>query len=251
MTENVRLYFLISLGIHLSLVILLALMRGPRVAEVIPRRVVIEFAQSRERQLPPVAPQQARLPDLQPQELADSLKMQGPKTLAMPGTKPAEDAPRHEFTQGGERLPYEKVEKPLLPGSVSPATAPTLPTSLLAAELRGPAEAGPAEEIPGDGGYTEAGALEWRGRERKVLETAGISFPDILLDEGQEVDVVAVFTVAANGQVVEVDILRSSGYATVDTAVQRALYSYRFEPSADSSEDVGQVRFRFKLERGN
>jgi hypothetical protein len=33
--------------------------------------------------------------------------------------------------------------------------------------------------------------------------------------------------------------------------VQRALYSYRFEPSADSSEDVGQVRFRFKLERGN
>ena len=54
MTENGRLYFLISLGIHLSLIILLALMRGPRVAEVIPRRVVIEFSQSRERLLPPL-----------------------------------------------------------------------------------------------------------------------------------------------------------------------------------------------------
>ena len=84
-----------------------------------------------------------------------------------------------------------------------------------------------------------------------MLKTAGISFPDILLDEGQEVEVVAVFTVAANGQVVEVDILRSSGYATVDTAVQRALYSYLFESSADSSEDVGQVQYRFRLERGN
>jgi TonB family protein len=102
-----------------------------------------------------------------------------------------------------------------------------------------------------EGGYTEAGALEWRGRERKLLKTAGIAFPDILLDEGLEVDVVAVFTVASNGQVIEVDIVRSSGYASVDTAVQRALYGYLFEPAADSSEDVGQVQYRFRLERGD
>ena len=258
MTENVRLYFLISLGIHLSLVILLFLMKGPRVAEVVPRRVLIEFSQSPERQLPRVTPEQARLPDLQPQELADSLKMQGPKTLAMPGMKSAEDSPRPGFAPEGERLPSRMQEKPLLPGPISPAAAPILPTSLLAEELMSPPEAGPAEAVPAEegerteeGGYTEAGALEWRGRERKVLKTAGISFPDILLEEGLEVEVVALFTVAANGQVVKVDILRTSGYATVDTAVQRALYSYLFEPSADSSEDVGQVQYRFRLERGD
>jgi TonB family protein len=84
-----------------------------------------------------------------------------------------------------------------------------------------------------------------------LLKTAGISFPDILREQGLEVDVVAVFTVAANGQVIEVDILRSSGYGSVDSAVERALYSYRFEPSADSSEDVGRVQYRFRLERSD
>lgn len=270
MTENVRLYVLISLGIHLSLLILLALMKAPRVSEIVPRRVVIEFTQSRQRELPSFAPEQARLPDLKPQELADSLKMQGPKTLAMPGMKSAEEEPRPKFAPGGERLPHETLEEPLLPGPISPAAAPILPTSLFAEELMSPPEAGPSETVPAeegerteasgyagdgeraeDGGFTEAGALEWTGRERKVLKTAGISFPDILLEEGLEVDVVAVFTVAANGQVVKVDILRSSGYATVDTAVQRALYSYLFEPSADSSEDVGQVQYRFRLERSD
>jgi TonB family protein len=264
MTENVRLYVLISLGIHLSLLILLALMKAPRVSEIVPRRVVIEFSQSPQRELPSFAPEQARLPDLKPQELADSLKMEGPKTLAMPGMKSAEEAPRSKLTPGGERLSYETLEEPLLPRPISPAAAPILPKSLLAEELMSAPEAGPTEPVPAeegelteasgyteDGGFTEAGALEWRGRERKVLKTAGVSFPDILLEEGLEVDVVAVFTVAANGQVVEVDILRSSGYATVDTAVQRALYSYLFEPSADSSEDVGKVQYRFRLERGD
>jgi TonB family protein len=84
-----------------------------------------------------------------------------------------------------------------------------------------------------------------------LLKTAGITFPDILLEEGLEVDVVAGFTVAANGQVIEVDIIHSSGYPSVDTAVQRALRSYLFEPSADSSEDVGQIQVRFRLERGD
>jgi TonB family protein len=245
MTENVRLYFLISLGFHLCLVLLLFLMKGPRVTEVVPRRVVIEFSQSRERTPPAVAPEQTRLPDLAPQELAESLKMQGPRTLSMPGTKSAVETPQPLVPRGGERFNYATTEKPLLPRSSSPAAAPLLPAQLLAEELESPPASTPTEES----GFTEAGALEWRGRERKLLKTAGISFPDILLEEGLEVDVVAVFTVAANGQVTKVDILRGSGYASVDTAVQRALYSYLFEPSADSSEDVGQIQVRFRLER--
>jgi TonB family protein len=257
MTENVRLYFLISLGFHLCLMLLLFLMRGPRVAEVVPRRVVVEFSQNREQTLPPAAPEQTRLPDPAPQDLAESLKMQGPRTLAMPGTKPAVESPRPEISRGGERFTFATVEKPLSPRPGSPTAAPLLPAQLLADELESTPAPASAEEkglptdsgLIEDGGYTEAGALEWRGRERKLLKTAGISFPDILLEEGLEVDVVAAFTVAANGQVVAVDILRSSGYASVDTAVQRALYSYLFEPSADASEDTGQIQVRFRLER--
>jgi TonB family protein len=134
-----------------------------------------------------------------------------------------------------------------LPQPSSPAAAPRLPAQLPVKELATPPALTQAEES----GFTEAGALEWRGRERKLLKTAGITFPDILLEEGLEVDVVAGFTVAANGQVIEVDIIHSSGYPSVDTAVQRALRSYLFEPSADSSEDVGQIQVRFRLERGD
>jgi TonB family protein len=254
MTENFRLYLLISLAFHLCLVLVLFLMKGPRLTEVVPRRVVIEFTQGRERTLQTIAPQQTRLPDLAPQELVESLKMQGPKTLAMPGTQSVVDVPpQPEFAGRDERLSYLPTEKPLLPDPAPPAAAPLLPAQLLAEEMvNTPALIPVEDEEPfEDGGYTEAGALEWRGRERKLLKTPGISFPDVLLEEGLEVDVVAVFTVAPNGQVIEVDIVRSSGYATVDTAVQRALYSYLFEPSADSNEDVGQIQYRFRLERGD
>jgi len=254
MTENIRPYFLISLGFHLCLLILLLLMKGPQVTEVVPRRVVIEFSQRRERTLPAAAPQQTRLPHLAPQEMAESLKMQGPRTLSMPGTKPAVDVPpRPELSRGGERLTYAISEEPLLPSPSSPAVAPRLPEQFVTRELESAPELPPSEEggLHEEGGFSESGALEWRGRERKLLKTAGISFPDILLEEGLEVDVVAAFTVAANGQVTEVDIVRSSGYASVDTAVQRALYSYLFEPSDDSSEDVGQIQVRFRLERGD
>jgi TonB family protein len=171
----------------------------------------------------------------------------------MPGTRGAADFPRRDVSRVGERLTYATRDGPLLPPPVSASAAPLLPAQLPAKELESLQSAVAAEDdgSTDDGGYSEAVALEWRGRERKLLKTAGIPFPDILLEEGLEVDVVAVFTVAASGQVIAVDIIRSSGYATVDTAVRRALYSYLFEPSGDSSEDVGQIQVRFRLERGD
>jgi TonB family protein len=253
MTGNIRPYFLISLGFHFCLMILLFLMKGPRVTEVVPRRVVIEFSQRSERTLPPVTPGQEGLLELAPQQLAESLKMEGPRTLAMPGTRSVVESPQPRLFQGGERLTFAAKQEPLVPQPNSPAAAPLLPAQFPARELESPPAPLPAEDggLTKEGGYSQAAALEWRGRERKLLKTAGITFPDILLEEGLEVDVVAVITVAANGQVIQVDILRSSGYATVDTAVKQALRSYLFEPSEDSSEDVGQIQVRFRLERGD
>ncbi|MBN1835339.1 MAG: TonB family protein, partial [Spirochaetales bacterium] len=76
-------------------------------------------------------------------------------------------------------------------------------------------------------------------------------FPEVLLQEGQEVDVEATFKVAPNGQVTQVEIIRSSGYSTVDRAVERALADYLFEASAGEQEDTGRIQFRFRLERLN
>jgi outer membrane biosynthesis protein TonB len=247
MRENYRPYLLISLIFHLCLLLSLFFLEGPRVSEVIPRRVVIRFSEARQRVPAAVSPEQTRMPDLRPQELADSLQMQGPKTLAVPGTKPGAAAPRRqEVPSGSRRLSYARTETPVLPELQSPAARLLLPPELPSGEIREP------EPAPGEGsGFSEPGALEWRGRERKLLKTAGIPFPDILLEEGVEVDVEAVFTVAPNGQVMEVDIVRTSGYASVDRAVERAIFGYLFEPSDSTTNDVGHIQYRFRLERGD
>ena len=65
----------------------------------------------------------------------------------------------------------------------------------------------------------------------------------------RDVDVEAVFTVAPNGTVVRVEIVRSSGYAAVDREVEKTLLAYLFEPAPEGSEDSGSVQFRFRLER--
>jgi outer membrane biosynthesis protein TonB len=258
MSETARPYLLISLGLHLALALLLFLIKGPQVSEAVRRKVVIEFSQTREITPPMFAAEPSKLPDLAPQQMAESLNLQGPSKLAMPAARSATVPPSEQASaRGGERLTYVPEQKPLLPGPGTPSAAPRLPAQLFVEELaavpsvESDTESTVREGSTGDSGFTEAGALEWRGRERRLLKTAGIPFPDILLEEGLEVDVVAVFTVAANGQVVEVDIIRSSGYASVDTAVQRALYSYLFERSEDDNEDIGQVQVRFRLERGD
>jgi TonB family protein len=245
MRENYRVYFLVSLAIHVGLVLLLFLLEGPQAPELIPRRVVIEFSPHLEPNPAAVAPEQSRLPDLEPRELAGSLKMEGPKTLSVPGAGAV--ALQELRDVGGDRLRYTATEKPVLPER-SIAVAPPRPEELLAREIETPA---PASQLPEENGFTRAGALEWKGRERKLLKTAGIPFPDILLEEGLEVDVAAVFSVAPSGQVIDVDIVRSSGYASVDRAVERAILSYLFEVSDDTSTDVGEIRYRFRLERSD
>jgi len=247
MRENHRLYLLLSLAAHLCLFLLLLLLKGPQAPELIARRVVIKFSPPLERRPLAVSPEQTRLPDLEPRELAGSLQMQGPKTLSVPGTGVAA-APLQKLREiGGDRLRYTAEYKPVLPKR-SIAVAPPRPEEILAREIGTPA---PPSPLPEGNGIKRTAALEWKGRERKLLKTAGIPFPDILLEEGLEVDVGAVFSVAPSGQVIAVDIVRSSGYASVDRAVERAVLSYLFEASDGASTDVGEIQYRFRLERSD
>ncbi len=250
MIDSGRLYLLISFGLHLGVFATLFFIKGPQVPELTSRRVVIEFSQQARRIQPQsfaAAQESPRLPEMETGELSDSLKLEGPKTLSLPAAKTQVSAATEaaEPASGG-RVEVPEVREPLLPRRPGDFPLPS-PGEMLSREIETPSAASAEEAL--DGGITSTGALEWKGKERKLLKTARIEFPEILLEQGLEVDVEALFEVAASGQVIDVDIRRSSGYASVDRAVEKALFSYLFDSSDETAVDLGKIQFRFRLER--
>jgi TonB family protein len=150
---------------------------------------------------------------------------------------------------------------PLVAEATGTAAAPT-PEQLLrglAAGRSEPAAAAGADRAAATGvgpesgtnaeptGYMQATALEWKAGERSLLQQPRLGFPKLLLEKGLEVDVEAAFVVAPSGQVVRVEITRSSGFASVDREVEQAMLDALFAES--SREDSGRIQFRFRLER--
>ena len=260
MTRRAYPYFLVSLGVHLALLLTLVLLKGPQVPEIRQRRVVVEL--SRRRELPErpqtgrqPTPPGAPAPDTRP--AAGSLDLSGPRTLAVPvGPAPEQTPPARSRPVEVGRAALASAPRP--EAAVAPApqvrVAAPSPEEILADMPVPGAAAGRQDAVGRDSpvrGYPDAGALEWGGRERKVLKAARPEFPQVLVREAQEVDVEAAFWVARSGQVTRVEITGSSGYSTVDRAVERALFNYLFEPSPVEQEDTGRIRFRFRLERMN
>lgn len=76
-----------------------------------------------------------------------------------------------------------------------------------------------------------------------------LPYPEELITRGVEADVVLRLTVAEDGRVTAVEVLRSSGLSTVDAEVQQALRQYLFAASAGGPV-AGTVQVRYRLERG-
>jgi TonB family protein len=254
MSRRVYPYLLVSLGFHLALLALLLLLKGPQLPEVRERRVVVQFARKEQAPLPP--PQPSRTAQIVTPErvpLSASLDPQGPRRLPVPPGRLTAPAP----ASGGLAQTAARADLPLRESAMVPSAALPVPPPDLAAVLQDvprsavAAPAGGASAAAAERGYLDQSELEWKGRERKVLKAARPEFPDILLQEGQEVDVEALFTVEPSGQVTRVEITRSSGYNAVDRTVERTLMGYLFEPSTDESQDTGRIVFRFRLERRN
>ena len=74
-------------------------------------------------------------------------------------------------------------------------------------------------------------------------------FPAILSSAGQEVECEARITVTPSGSVTHVEITRSSGYIEIDASVEAALRDYLFSGWTAGRDEVGMVRFHFRLER--
>ena len=76
-----------------------------------------------------------------------------------------------------------------------------------------------------------------------------LPYPEELIARGIEADVTLRLTVAEDGSVTGVEVLQSSGLATVDIQVQQALRQYLFAASAEGPA-AGTVQVRYRLERG-
>ncbi|MBN1834440.1 MAG: hypothetical protein JW820_01250, partial [Spirochaetales bacterium] len=198
-------YLLISLGLHAAVLLSLLLVSAPRLPEVRQRRVVIELSPRRELARPEEAgpdPQRAEIlaPEVEP--LAASLDLEGPASLAAPSARLPVDAPAvppEAPAAGRAELPSPESSR----AAAAPRAELRLPrpaAETILADLPSPGqEASRAVPVPAaapPAGYLDPGALEWRGRERKVIKAARPEFPEVLLQEGQEVDVEATFKVA-------------------------------------------------------
>jgi TonB family protein len=267
MTRSVYPYLLVSLGLHLLVLLMLLILTGPQPPEVRQRRVVIEFSRREVHPVPSGEPRPAEILVPQAEPLSGSLDLSGPSTLSAPsGRMPGlpermpgvpERLPEHSRPTRARGWPGSRIELPAEAEKASVAPEPGFHVSM--PDLEDilddvPSAAAPEAKDVSESrehGTLASGALEWRGRERKVLKSVRPEFPAVLLQEGQEVDVEATFRVAPNGQVTRVDIYRSSGYAVVDRAVEQALLNYLFEPSGVDDEDTGKIRFSYRLERSN
>jgi TonB family protein len=250
-------YLGFSLAAHALLLLLLLYWRLPLEPEAPPKKVLLEFRRPASAESPA-----ARLAARSPRELPGlGLPEGGRGRLAMPAAAAPPDLSSKRTGVARAQLPPAKLPRAELPRrtqdsparAAEPTGAAALPTARQLLRGFGGAAPAPAEatgergSIPGPSGYMQATALEWKGGERTQLQQPQVRFPALLLEKGLEVDVEADFVVAPSGQVASVEITRSSGFASVDRAVEQALRDALFSEAAQ--EDSGRIRFRFRLER--
>ena len=242
-----------SLLIHAALLLALVLARpaaGPEAPAGPP--AVLFLATAR----PAAAAGTAAVPDrLVPGELPVAAEVPLPAAFrdlpdpATPAGPPV--APRVLAVAGG-------TEQPVRPGE--PGELPTPDFEALLAQAPPPGyepageEGSPPAREPATGQAVAAlvadeRSIEWSGQPRRVLVRKDPRFPRRLVQEGQEAEVTARFTVSADGQVSNVVILRSSGDTLVETEVRQALNGWLLEKSASGQPETATISFRFRLER--
>jgi TonB family protein len=91
--------------------------------------------------------------------------------------------------------------------------------------------------------------LGWEGPGRTLLRRVEPRFPDRFSVSGVEADCEARIVVSPGGNVVRVEITRSSGYIEIDRNVEAALRQFLFSRADSGSDATGMVRFRFRLDR--
>jgi TonB family protein len=102
-----------------------------------------------------------------------------------------------------------------------------------------------------EGEKTLSADIGWEGMPRTLLSRPRLSFPKSLREYGLEAECEARISVSPSGTVVDVEILKSSGYTEIDASVETALRGYVFARDYGLTREnaVGNVRIRFRLEK--
>ncbi len=257
-------YLAASLILHLGVLLVFMFLKVPEPPRLKERRVVINFTREPIKTPSNLRPEgDQAVPGMESQSRpAPGRAILDPDKLPVPGgvnarqaIKPMQVVEREEI--GAPRL--ESQAPVFLPNLEAPPAVP-FSEDRLQLELEWVLSLVRKDLDPEDqlssGGITGPGALEWRDRARKLLRKGTLEFPEVLKDEGREVDVGLRFAVTAVGQVIQVEIVQSSGYVAVDRAVVRAVSDYRFEAlpaDTQGSDDIdyGLIRFFFRLEHSD
>jgi TonB family protein len=240
-------YLGISLAVHAGLAVMFLLLRAPQPLQSEEIRVILEFSPlDRDRVLSRESLPSREAAGRPNQEIGQRgvpvPVFDSGGAIAAPAPGPAEGL---RVEERSERMPTVQprlpAPAPAAPEVVLPEAADVLDRVL--SRVKASPDGPPDRNRPV--GETE---LVWRGAGRRLLQQGALSFPEILVREGQEVDVEAGFLVSPDGRVTEIEITRSSGYILVDRAIERALLEYLFEGSATGETEAGLIRFRFRLE---
>jgi protein TonB len=89
--------------------------------------------------------------------------------------------------------------------------------------------------------------LEGEVANRQILNRVKPIYPKRAKQQGWEGIVVLSFSVDANGNVFNIQVIRSSGYADLDNAAIQALSQWKFAPKPGKPEEKGRLTVRFVL----
>ncbi len=89
--------------------------------------------------------------------------------------------------------------------------------------------------------------LEGEVANRQILNRVKPIYPRKAKQEGREGTVVLSFSVDANGNVFNIQVIRSSGYADLDNSAIQALSQWKFAPKPGKPEEKGRLTVRFIL----
>jgi TonB family protein len=216
-----------SLLAHALLVLLvpLSVNLGSRREPAVERRVVLQFEDEIPARVEPSAPSGPAI---------------STSDLPLPSRPSLPDAPSVETAPA---MPYAIGPSAAATHDTAPSTREVLdslpPVSVVASAA---ARADAASAAP-------TVKVEWTGTPRTLIREKKLPFPAILSTTGQEAEVVARITVSPLGQVIDVEITRSSGYTEIDAAVELALRQCLYARIEGKQNQIGTVYYRFPLEK--
>jgi periplasmic protein TonB len=243
-----RRFAAISLGLHVVLLagLLIWFGRGPRPSDVPDKEGAVELVM--------VEAQGTGAPAVPPQPAPQSSAMKPLEELVPEPASPPPPQPL-ESTEAGDQLPLPQPSPPEPPGPLSPdppqPSAPTPPTpappvqeAMQAPEIRLPGNDSETNAIA-MGDHVIPASIDAKFRNREPV------YPPEAARRAEHGAVILLIHVSPEGLASSVDVLESSGHASLDRAAHDAVAAWHFRPAVKDGQPIPfdmPIRVTFQLE---